>query len=508
MQTLTPIPALDAGELLEERREERPSASPASPRIRWRPRRLLLGGAVLGAVALGVVGALGTAHAGTTVASTKPSATAPPPVHRPGAIAVVVATARSGSMPVVIHAIGTVVPLASVVVRTQVGGLLTRIGFTEGQLVAANDFLAEVDDRPYRAALAQAEAQRTRDAVMLDNARQDLARYRTLVTSESISQQQLDKQVALVAQAEANLLADQAQIDLATLNLGYCHITSPIAGRVGMRQVDPGNVVQTSDANGIVQVSQVAPISVVFSVPEEALPAIRMQVHAGSTLQVEVFDRGLRERLATGTVASLDNAIDATTGTIRLRAVFDNRDTALYPNQFVNVRLVVTTIDHAVLVPVVAIQHGLPGDFVFLVRDDSATVRTVRLGPEDGDAVAILDGVAPQDLVVTQGAERLKEASPVEVHTVDEVEAQEGLVASATAMTSPPRMPTRMAKPSAAVTSPPAATAPAAPSAPVTAPTPLPGTDVASAATGGHQATDAKALAVSTHARADPVAKP
>ncbi len=321
---------------------------------------------------------------------------------------------QKGDMPVTLSQLGTVTPLATVTVKTQINGYLTEVAFKEGQMVKKGDFLAQIDPRPYQVALEQAEAQLAKDQALLKNAHLDLERYNTLVAQNSIARQTRDTQVSLVAQDQATVKSDQAQIDVQKLNLAYCRIVSPVTGRVGLRQVDAGNYVQTSDPNGIVVVTQLQPISVIFTLAEDSLPAVMKQVRAGATLSVSAFDRTGTTELGSGTLETVDNQIDTTTGTVKLRAVFDNKAEVLFPNQFVNVRLLVDTMHDTYIVPVSAIQRGAPGTFVYLVSpDNTVTVAKVKLGPGDGQRIAILSGLQLGESVVVDGADRLRDGAKV-----------------------------------------------------------------------------------------------
>jgi membrane fusion protein, multidrug efflux system len=331
---------------------------------------------------------------------------------------VALAEAQQGDMPVTINGLGTVTPLAMVTVRTQIGGQLTQLGFQEGQEVNQGDFLAQIDPRPYQAALDQAQGQLLRDQAQLANARRDLARFNRLVAENSIAQQQRDTQEALVHQLEGTVATDQALVESAKVNLGYCRIVAPVSGRVGLRQVDAGNYVQVSDPNGIVVITQVKPISVIFSLPEDNIPAIMKRLSTGATLPVTAYDRSGVTQLATGTLVTVDNQIDPTTGTVKLRAQFDNNDEVLFPNQFVNVQLLVDTLKGATLVPTSAIQRGAPGTFVYVVKpDDTASVQAVKLGPDDGKNVTITSGLDPGAKVVVDGADKLREGAKVTLPT-------------------------------------------------------------------------------------------
>ncbi|HLG85963.1 MAG TPA: efflux RND transporter periplasmic adaptor subunit [Alphaproteobacteria bacterium] len=330
-------------------------------------------------------------------------------------MAVGTATATKGDLNVTLNALGTVTPLATVTVVTQIAGQLQQVYFQEGQTVRKGDPLALVDPRPYENALEQAQGQLAHDKALLANAEKDLKRYDTLVKQDSIAAQTRDTQAALVEQYKSTLITDQAAIDTAKLNIAYCHITSPVTGRVGLRQVDPGNyVTPTSTSNGLVVVTELQPISVIFVLPEDDLPAIQKQLHANQTLAVTAYDRSWN-KLADGKLETIDNQIDTTTGTFKLRAIFDNPDELLFPNQFVNTVLLVTTLHDQTIVPTTAVQRGAPGTFVYVVNpaDDTVSVRPVKLGPTENDKVAIDSGLQPGDVVVTDGTDRLKDGAKV-----------------------------------------------------------------------------------------------
>ncbi|HEX3864775.1 MAG TPA: MdtA/MuxA family multidrug efflux RND transporter periplasmic adaptor subunit [Stellaceae bacterium] len=337
-----------------------------------------------------------------------------------GPMPVGTASVAKGDMPIVLTALGTVTPLATVTVKTQINGQLIDVAFKEGQMVNKGDLLAQIDPRPYQVALAQAEGQLAKDRAALANAETDLARYRTLVSQNSIARQTLDTQVATVAQDRATIQADQAQVDAQKLNLTYCRIVAPVGGRVGLRQVDPGNYVQTSDATGLVVITQLQPISVIFTLPEDNLQTVMQRIHAGATLSVTAYDRTGATLLDTGSLATVDNQIDTTTGTVKLRSDFNNPGQTLFPNQFVNVRLLVDTLHDASLVPSAAIQRGAPGTFVYLVKSgNTVTAQPVTLGPNDSENVAITKGLQPGQVVVTDGADRLKDGAKVRVSEND-----------------------------------------------------------------------------------------
>jgi multidrug efflux system membrane fusion protein len=328
-------------------------------------------------------------------------------------VSVVTAPVVQGDLPVTLNALGTVSPLATVTVKTQIAGRLVAIGFQEGQIVRAGDFLAQVDPRPYQIALDQAQGQLVRDTALLHNAQIDLTRYRTLAEQDSIPQQQADTQAYLVHQYEGTVKSDQAMVDNARLNLEYCHIVAPVSGRVGLRQVDQGNYVQTSDPGGIVIITQLQPISVIFTLPEDNLPAVMSRLTA-ATLPVTAYDRALVTKLAEGKLRTVDNQIDTTTGMVRLRAEFDNRDNRLFPNQFVTALLLVETMKGATLVPSAAVQRGAPGTFVYVVDGERVVhLQPVKLGPTDGERVAILSGATVGAQVVVDGADKLRDGAKV-----------------------------------------------------------------------------------------------
>ena len=331
-----------------------------------------------------------------------------------GPMPVVAAAAVTGDMPVTLNALGTVTPLATVTVMTQISGQLMQVGFQEGQEVNKGDFLAQIDPRPYQAALDQLQAQLLRDQALLKGAQVDLARYQKLATQNSIAQQQADDQLYLVHQYEGTVKSDEAQVENAQLNLAYCHIVAPVTGRVGLRLVDPGNYVQTSSSSGLVVITQLKPMSVIFTLPEDNLPALLKRVNAGATLQATAYDRSGTTKIATGKLSTLDNQIDPTTGTVKLRALFDNTDETLFPNQFVNIQLLLDTDSGATIIPSAAIQRGAPGTFVYLVKpDDTVAVQKVVLGPSDTERIVVTDGLQPGDKVVIDGADKLRDGAKV-----------------------------------------------------------------------------------------------
>ncbi|MFJ1258592.1 MdtA/MuxA family multidrug efflux RND transporter periplasmic adaptor subunit, partial [Cupriavidus sp. CuC1] len=328
---------------------------------------------------------------------------------------VVVSTVAQRNMDVILNGLGNVTPVANVTVRAQVSGPLLKVLFKEGQMVKAGDVLAEIDPRPFQATLDQAVGTLARDRALLENARLDQKRYRTLLGQDSISSQQVDTQDALVRQYEGVVKTDQANVDSARLQLGYTRILAPASGRIGLRQVDPGNIVSTSDTNGIALITQIQPIAVLYTIPEDNLPSVLKRLHAGETIPVQAWDRQARNRLAEGTLLTTDNQIDTTTGTVKLKAIFQNQDGLLFPNQFVNLRTRVDTIENATVVPVAAIQRGQQGTFVYVVDDSSKVkVQVVALGPSDGERTVVTKGLQPGQRVVIDGADRLKEGMTVE----------------------------------------------------------------------------------------------
>lgn len=330
------------------------------------------------------------------------------------AVPVGVATASKGDIPIVLRALGTVTPLQTVNVKTQITGQLTEVHFKEGQMVKQGDLLAQVDPRPYDVALQQAIGQQQRDEALLKNAQMDLERYRKLVQQDSIARQQYDTQISLVRQYEAALVIDQAQVDAARLNVTYTKIVAPLTGKIGLRMVDKGNYVTMGDASSICVIIQVQPISVLFTIPEDSLPLVRQRLKTGENLEVRVLDRSQKNELAVGRLDTTDNVIDLTTGTVKLRAIFENADESLFPNQFVNVRLLADTVKDAVVVPVAAIQRGQPGTFVYLAKaDDTVEIRVVELGATDGEKVAILKGLKVGDQVVIDGVDRLRDGARI-----------------------------------------------------------------------------------------------
>jgi multidrug efflux system membrane fusion protein len=335
-------------------------------------------------------------------------------------VAVSVATVKRGDIVVRIPGLGTVTALATVTMKTLVTGIMEKVNFKEGQLVKKGELIAVVDPRPYEAALAQAKATLARDEALLADAHLDMKRYEDLLKQDSVSSQTVDTQRATVGQDEGTVASDNAAVKTAELNLAYTQIKSPVDGRIGLRQVDPGNYVTPGDANGIVVVTQLHPISVLFTVPEDNVPSIMRQLKAGAVLPVEASSRANLEHLADGMLSNTDNLIDVTTGTLKLRAEFDNSDGALFPGQFVNVSLVVTTLKDQLIVPAAAVRRGAPNGvlsaFVYVVNSNSTvSVRPVVLGESDGEIQAVKSGVDVNDIIVTDGGDRLRDGAAVQL---------------------------------------------------------------------------------------------
>ena len=323
------------------------------------------------------------------------------------------AAARRMQLPIVIDALGTVTPLATITLKPQVGGVLTEVLYTEGQSVSKGQLLARIDPRPYEQAVMQAQGTRVRDEAQLEAARVTLARYRTLLGQDSIARQDVDTQAALVKQLEGAVISDRAAEAAAKLNLDYTRITAPVAGRIGLRTVDPGNNVAANASTGIAVITQMNPIDVQFAVPQDRVPDIQAQLAKGEALQVRALDRVRSAVLDTGVFSTLDNVVDTSTGTVRAKARFANNGTPLFPNQFVNVQMVLRTVD-ALVVPVTAVRIGPDGNFVYVVNEDrTVSVRNVKRGDATVDVVAILDGLKAGEDVVTEGGDRLKDGARV-----------------------------------------------------------------------------------------------
>jgi membrane fusion protein, multidrug efflux system len=335
-----------------------------------------------------------------------------------GVMSIVPNVVGKGDIGINLNALGTVASLATVTIRTQISGYLTRIDFKEGQDVKKGDLLAEIDSRPFEAALAQAKGQLARDEALLKGAQVDLARYQGLAAQNAVPHQTLDTQVALVAQDQGTVEADRASVRAAEVNLQYCRILSPLDGRVGLRLVDQGNYVTPGDTNGLVVITQLQPISALFTLPEDNLQVVLKRMQDGAALPVTAYDRGGANKIADGVLQTFDSQIDPTTGTIKARALFPNQERVLYPNQFVNVRLLVDTHKDVTVMPTAGIQRGSPGTFVYLVNADSTvSVRKVALGVTDGEHVEVRSGLVPGDRIVVDGADKLRDGAKINVRT-------------------------------------------------------------------------------------------
>lgn len=371
----------------------------------WRPRLLALTGAGLVitlVVARALLGQSGTGRSARSAA--------------PRAVPVVGAAARTGDLGVYQTGLGTVTPVSTVTVRSRVDGQLVNVAYQEGQVVHQGDLLAQIDPRPFQVQLLQAEGQLGKDEAALKDAKIDLERYKVLITQDSIPRQQLDAQVATVDQYEAAIKSDQAQVESAKLNLTYSRITAPITGVVGLRLVDPGNIVHATDASGLLVITQEQPIAVLFTIPADQLPPVLQQMRAGRTLVVEAWDRDLQRKLATGSLLAIDNQIDQTTGTVRIKALFPNQDRALYPNQFVNARLLVDTLHQTVIVPTAAIQRSPQSTYVYVVKaDNTVEMRDVAVQLTEGDDTAVSKGLTAGEMVVVDGVDKLLPGSLVSV---------------------------------------------------------------------------------------------
>jgi membrane fusion protein, multidrug efflux system len=350
-----------------------------------------------------------------------------------GVVPVVAATATKGNIGVYFTGLGAVTPIYTVTVKSQIAGYLMQVLYREGQIVHKGDALAEIDPRPYQVMLEQAEAGLARDEATLQNAKVDLQRYQTLVPVHAVPEQQLATQQALVKSTQGVIKTDQAQIDNAKLDLAYCHIVAPITGRVGLRLVDPGNYVTPGDATGLVVITQVEPISVIFTLAEDQLPAILERTRAGAQLRVDAFDRDMKTKLSEGVMSTLDNQIDPTTGTVKVRAIFQNRDGRLFPNQFVNARLLVQEKHGVTLIPTAAVQRNSQETYVYMVVPDpkapnskKATVRQVTVGTTEGDEAEVTSGLAPGDVVVVTGVDRLQEGTKVRTQEANAGRSQRG----------------------------------------------------------------------------------
>ena len=340
--------------------------------------------------------------------STKAAAPPPPP------IPVVAATSHKGDIGVYYSGLGAVTPLATVTVKSRVDGQLMSVRYREGDTVHQGDLLLEIDDGPYRAALTQAEGQLMRDQAALENARIDLVRYQQLVPQKAIPEQQLATQQATVHQDEGVVKLDEGQIESAKVNLAYCKISAPATGRIGLRLVDPGNIVQTGDTNGLLVITQMDPISAIFTISEDQLQVVLKKMAAGQTLEVDAYSRDAKTKLAQGSLTTLDNQIDPATGTLKLRATFENPKGTLFPNQFVNARLLVEEKHGVTLVPTAAVQRNSQATYVYVVKTDSTvTVRPIAIGTTEGDDSEVTSGLAPGEVVVMTGVDKLEEGTKV-----------------------------------------------------------------------------------------------
>jgi multidrug efflux system membrane fusion protein len=324
--------------------------------------------------------------------------------------------AQRGNIAVYLNGLGSVTPINTVTVRSRVDGELTRVAYKEGDLVTKGDVLVEIDPRPFQAVLTQAQGTLQKDRATLANARIDLARYQTLVATHAIPEQQLATQKATVGELEGTVKSDEGQVEAARLNVEYCRITAPLTGRVGLRLVDPGNIVHAADANGLVVITQIEPISVIFTTSEEQLPQVMQKVQAHQKLRAELYDRDMQTHLSTGVLETVDNQIDQTTGTVRLRATFENRDARLFPNEFVNVRLLLQQKNNVVLLNTATIQRSATQTYVYVVKEDSTvTVRQIQTGVTEGENTEITSGLNGGEAVVMTGVDKLQEGTPVTV---------------------------------------------------------------------------------------------
>jgi multidrug efflux system membrane fusion protein len=361
------------------------------------------------------IAVVGIVSAGVLTTRHIRSSEAPPSRSPPATVPVAVATAKRRDVPVYLNGIGTVTPYNTVTVKTRVDGQLDRVDFREGQIVREGALLAEIDSRPFQVQLDQAKGQLARDEAQLQNANTLLSRYQVLWSQDSVARQDLDAQAATVGQLQGTITSDKAAIASAQLNLTYSRIIAPITGRAGLRQVDPGNIVHAADTTGIVVLTQVEPIAVLFTLPEDSLQTVLKNMAKG-TLTVDAFDRQDQTELAHGKMLTLDNRIDPTTGVFKIKAVFDNKDARLFPDQFVNVRLLAETQPARIVVPSVAVQHGTQGPFVYAVGPDhTARLRSVKTGIGDKDDVVIASGVSAGDTVVVEGADRLRDGMRVDI---------------------------------------------------------------------------------------------
>jgi membrane fusion protein, multidrug efflux system len=336
-----------------------------------------------------------------------------------GPMSIVPEVVGKGDIGINLNALGTVTSLATVTIRTQISGYLQKVAFKEGDDVKKGDLLAEIDPRPYEAALAQANGNLARDEALLKGAQVDLARYQGLAAQNAVPRQTLDTQIALVAQDQGTVEADRAAVKAAQVNLQYCHIVSPLDGRVGLRQVDQGNYVTPGDASGLVVITQLQPISVLFTLPEDNIQTVLKRMQGGAVLPSAAYDRSGSSKIADGVLQTFDSQIDPTTGTIKARAQFGNDNKMLYPNQFVNIRLLVDTHKDVTTMSTAGIQRGVPGTFVYLVNtaDSTVSVRPVKLGVIEGERVEVLSGIVPGDRIVIDGADKLRDGAKINVRS-------------------------------------------------------------------------------------------
>jgi membrane fusion protein, multidrug efflux system len=391
-------------------------ASPTAHKQRWWLTLLIL-------AALTGGGIYAYPYAKPYLTLTRPTVPPPPP----RVIPVVTHSVDERDMNLYLNGLGTVTSFKTVTIRSRIDGELVNIAFKEGQMVKQGDLLAEIDARPYRVQLQEAEGQLQRDKATLKLAQLDYQRYESLVASKTVTKQQLDTQRALVQQSQATVLVDQGQIDNVKLNLTYCRITAPVDGRIGLRNVDLGNMVRANEAGGLAVITQLQPIAVIFTVPQDEITRVQAKLTAGETLHVEAYDRAMKTKLASGTLAAVDNQVDSTTGTVRLKAVFPNKDNLLFPNEFVNGRLLIETRPHAVVVPSSAVQRGPDSMFAYVLKPDSTVdLRNIVVGPTEGDQTIIEQGLAVGETVVIDGVDKLQKGAKVAARSADSPNEGEG----------------------------------------------------------------------------------